>query len=186
VIKIALLSSPLCDFGKKIIDFSLKNVDEKIYTLNDLIGSNGTLVMFICNHCPYVKAIITKLVTTTRELEKIGINSIAIMPNDFIKYPEDNFENMCIFSKKHKFNFPYLIDESQKVAKDFGAVCTPDFFGYNREGLLNYRGRISEMNNLKFVNEKNELLNAMTMISKTNRGPKIQYPSAGCSVKWKN
>ena len=132
--------------------------------------------MFICNHCPYVKAIITKLVTTTRELKKIGINSIAIMPNDFIKYPEDNFENMCIFSKKHKFNFPYLIDESQKVAKDFGAVCTPDFFGYNREGLLNYRGRISEMNNLKFVNDKNELLDAMIMISKTNKGPRDSVP----------
>ena len=181
-----LLNSPICDFGRKIINFSLQNIDKKIYKLDDLIGSNGTLIMFICNHCPYVKAIITKLVTTTKELKKIGINSIAIMPNDFLKFPEDNFENMCIFSKKHKFNFPYLIDESQKVAKDFGAVCTPDFFGYNRDGLLNYRGRISEMNKLKFVNEKNELLDAMIMISKTNSGPKIQYPSAGCSVKWKN
>ena len=167
-----LLNSPVCDFGRKIINFSLQNIDKKIYKLDDLIGSNGTLIMFICNHCPYVKAIITKLVTTTKELKKIGINSIAIMPNDFIKYPEDNFENMCIFFKKHKFNFPYLIDESQKVAKDFGAVCTPDFFGYNREGLLNYRGRISEMNNLKFVNDKNELLDAMIMISKTNKGPR--------------
>ena len=153
MIKIALLSSPLCDFGKKIINFSLKNIDNKIYNLNDLIGSNGTLVMFICNHCPYVKAIITKLVATTNDLKKNGINSI---------------------------------DESQKVTKDFGAVCTPDFFGYNRDGLLNYRGRMSEMNKLKFVNEKNELLDAMIMISKTNSGPKIQYSSAGCSVKWKN
>ena len=181
-----LLNSPVCDFGRKIIDFSLRNVDRKIYNINDLIGSNGTLVMFICNHCPYVKAIITKLVATTKELKKNGINSIAIMPNDFIKYPEDNFENMYIFSNKHKFDFPYLIDESQKVAKDFGAVCTPDFFGYNKDGLLNYRGRMSEMNNLKFVNERNDLLNAMIMISKTNKGPNTQYPSAGCSIKWKN
>ena len=181
-----LLRSPICDFRKKIIDFSLKNIDKKIYKLSDLIGSNGTLVMFICNHCPYVKAIITRLVETTKELKKNGINSIAIMPNDFVKYPEDNFANMNNFAKKHKFNFPYLIDESQKISKGFGAVCTPDFFGYNREGLLNYRGRISEINNLMFVNEKNELLEAMIMISKTNRGPKIQYPSAGCSIKWKN
>ena len=181
-----LLSSPICDFGSKIIDFSLQNVDEKFYKLNNFIGSNGTLIMFICNHCPYVKTIIKKLVLTTEELKKNGINSIAIMPNDFIKYPEDNFENMKIFSKKHKFDFPYLIDESQTIAKSFGAVCTPDFFGYNRDGLLNYRGRMSEMNNLKFVNEKNELLEAMIMISKKNKGPKIQYPSAGCSIKWKS
>ena len=112
--------------------------------------------------------------------------SIAIMPNDFIKYPEDNFENMKIFAKENKFNFPYLIDESQNIAKNFGAVCTPDFFGYNQEGKLNYRGRIGEMNNLQFVNEKNELLEAMIMISIKNKGPETQYPSAGCSIKWKN
>ena len=169
-----------------MIDFSLLNVDNKVYDSEDLLGHKGTLVMFICNHCPYVKAVLPRLIETTVKLHGIGINSIAIMPNDTKKYPEDNFENMKIFSKKHKFDFPYLIDESQTIAKNFGAVCTPDFFGYNRDGLLNYRGRMSEMNNLKFVNEKNELLEAMIMISKKNKGPKIQYPSAGCSIKWKS
>jgi peroxiredoxin len=182
----ALLSTPVCDFGSKIKNFKLLNIDNEKYDLNSLAGEKGSLIMFICNHCPYVKAIIKKLVLTTQELKKNGINSIAIMPNDFIKYPEDNFDNMKIFAKENRFNFPYLIDESQNVAKNFGAVCTPDFFGYNQEGKLNYRGRIGEMNNLQFVNEKNELLEAMIMISTKNKGPEIQYPSAGCSIKWKN
>ena len=123
-----LLGSSLCDFGSKIIDFSLQNVDENVYTLNELIGRNGTLIMFICNHCPYVKAIIPRLLETTQSLKKNGINSIAIMPNNTKDYPEDSFENMIKFSKLHNFNFPYLIDKTQSIAKAYGAVCTPDFF----------------------------------------------------------
>ena len=179
-----LLGSSLCDFGSKIIDFSLQNVDEKVYTLNELIGPNGTLIMFICNHCPYVKAIIPRLLDTTQSLKKKGINSIAIMPNNTKDYPEDSFENMIKFSKLHNFNFPYLIDKTQSIAKAYGAVCTPDFFGYNKSGELNYRGRLSEMKDLKFVNDKNELLDAMLLISSTNKGPIKQFPSFGCSIKW--
>ena len=179
-----LLGSSLCDFGSKIIDFSLQNVDEKVYTLNELIGPNGTLIMFICNHCPYVKAIIPRLLETTQSLKKNGINSIAIMPNNTEDYPEDSFENMIKFSKLHNFNFPYLIDKTQSISKAYGAVCTPDFFGYNKSGELNYRGRLSEMKDLKFVNDKNELLDAMLLISSTNKGPIKQFPSFGCSIKW--
>ncbi len=179
-----LLGSSLCDFGSKIIDFSLQNVDEKVYTLNELIGPNGTLIMFICNHCPYVKAIIPRLLDTTQSLKKKGINSIAIMPNNTKDYPEDSFENMIKFSKLHNFNFPYLIDKTQSIAKAYGAVCTPDFFGYNKSGELNYRGRLSEMKDLKFVNDENDLLDAMLLISSTNKGPVKQFPSFGCSIKW--
>ena len=181
----ALLKTPICDFEKNIIDFQLLNIDGKVIKLTNSLGLNGTLIMFICNHCPYVKAIIPRLVNTTEELKKIHINSLAIMPNDTENYPEDNFEQMKIFANKNNFNFPYLIDESQEIAKSYGAVCTPDFFGYNKYGKLNYRGRLSEMRNLKFINERNDLLNAMLMISKTNIGPKKQFPSAGCSIKWR-
>ena len=181
----ALLKTPICDFEKNIIDFQLLNTDGKVIKLKNSLGLNGTLIMFICNHCPYVKAIIPRLVNTTEELKKIHINSLAIMPNDTENYPEDNFEQMKIFADKNNFNFPYLIDESQEIAKSYGAVCTPDFFGYNKYGKLNYRGRLSEMRNLKFINERNDLMNAMLMISKTNIGPKKQFPSAGCSIKWR-
>mgnify|MGYP001189789261 CR=1 FL=1 len=178
--------TPECDFNTKAHDFELKNTDGKFYKLGELVGDKATLIMFICNHCPYVKSILEQLVVEASVLQKKGVACIAINSNDSIQYPEDSFENMQIISRKFGFSFPYLLDDTQTVAQSYKAVCTPDFFGYNKKGLLNYRGRISEMNNLKFVNEKNELLDAMTMISKTNRGPKIQYPSAGCSVKWKN
>jgi len=180
-----LLSTPLCEFGKKINSFSLLNIDNKFYKTEDIVGSNGTLIMFICNHCPYVKAIIKKLSFTTKKLKEYGINSAAIMPNDVINYPEDNFENMKIFANENYFDFPYLYDEDQTVAKKFGAVCTPDFFGYNKKGNLEYRGRIGEIKNLEFLNDKNELLEAMILISKDQKGPEKQFPSAGCSIKWK-
>ena len=180
-----LLTTPICDFDKKIIDFALLNIDGEVIQLKNILGLNGTLVMFICNHCPYVKAILPRLVQTTNELKKIHINSVAIMPNDTKNYPEDSFEQMKIFADKNNFNFPYLIDESQEIARSYGAVCTPEFFGYNKYGRLNYRGRLSEMRNLKFTNEKNDLMDAMTMISETNNGPKKQFPSAGCSIKWR-
>ena len=181
----SLLTTPTCEFGKKIINFTLLNIDNQFYKTNQITGSRGTLIMFLCNHCPYVKAIIKKLSFTTHKLKELGVNSVAIMPNDVISYPEDSFENMKIFAKNNNLNFPYLFDETQKVAKEFGAVCTPDFFGYNKHGRLQYRGRICELRNLKFSNDKNELLEAMTLISKNQKGPKKQFPSAGCSIKWK-
>ena len=181
----ALLSTPLCNFGEKMPNFKLKNVDECFIDNEMIKGKNGTLIFFICNHCPYVKAITKKLVYTVKEITKFGITSVGIMPNDTIKYPEDNFENMKKFFNDNKLNFPYLIDSDQSVARNFGAVCTPDFFGYNSKNELQYRGRIAEMNNLKFVNDKNDLLDAMIQISRTQRGTKNQFASAGCSIKWK-
>ena len=180
-----LLNSPKYDQEMIMPDFRLKNIDDNYLNRNLLKGISGTLVMFICNHCPYVKAIINKIVLTTNELEKYGIKSIAIMPNDTDKYPEDNFENMKNFSDLHRFNFPYLIDDTQKVSKAFGAVCTPEFFGFNVENKLRYRGRIGLMKSLNFVGKKNELLEAMIEISKYGHGPSEQFSSAGCSIKWK-
>ena len=181
-----LLNSPTCDQEKVMPSFELMNIDGTVLKSSELVGKSGTLIMFICNHCPYVKAIIDKIVETTNELEKFNIKSIAIMPNDAEKYPEDSFENMNFFSKKHQFKFPYLIDKTQEVSKNFGAVCTPDFFGFNSDNKLSYRGRIGLMKNLDFIGKTNDLLNAMKQISKTGQGPKEQFSSAGCSIKWKN
>ena len=141
--------------------------------------------MFICNHCPYVKAIIRDIVEDCKNLKKEGVNSIAIMSNDTKEYPEDSFENMKIFSKKFNFSFPYLIDETQKIAKKYGAVCTPDFFGYNSKLELQYRGRIRELKDLKPINSgESDLSRAMRLIIKTGKGPKEQIPSMGCNIKW--
>jgi len=153
--------------------------------LEDVKGENGTLVMFICNHCPYVKAVIEDIVQDCNDLKKEGIKSVAIMSNDVTNYPEDSFDNMIKFSEKHKFVFPYLFDDKQDVAKSYGAVCTPDFFGYNKNLELQYRGRIRELKNLKPVRiSESDLLNAMKTIAKTGQGPKKQIPSMGCSIKW--
>ena len=181
----ALLSTPLCNYGEIMPKFKLKNIDDTLIDQEMIRGKNGTLVFFICNHCPYVKAITKKLVYTVDQITKLGIRSVGIMPNDTIKYPEDNFENMKIFFNNNELNFPYLIDQDQSIARSFGAVCTPDFFGYNSKNELQYRGRIAEMKNLKFVNDKNDLLDAMIQISKSQNGPKNQFASAGCSIKWK-
>ena len=180
-----LLNSPICDREKVMPSFELMNIDGTVLKSKELVGKSGTLIMFICNHCPYVKAVIKKIVETTNELEKFNIESIAIMPNDTEKYPEDSLENMKIFARKHRFNFPYLIDKTQKISREFGAVCTPDFFGFNSDNKLNYRGRIGLMNNLQFIGKTNDLLNAMIQISKTGEGTKEQSSSAGCSIKWK-
>ena len=181
----ALTKTPICDFGKKADNFELKSIDNKIISLNDAKGENGTLIMFICNHCPYVLAVINDVVEDCKELENDGIKSIAIMSNDPKRYEEDSFDNMIKFSKNHNFNFPYVIDETQEVAKTYGAVCTPDFFGYNKDLELQYRGRIRELKNLKPIeNGDSELKNAMKMIAKSNNGPKEQFPSMGCSIKW--
>ena len=181
-----LLQTPICDFGKKAIPFKLKSTEGNFVSLDQVRGKNGTLIMFICNHCPYVKAITKDIVEDCNELKKIGINSIAISSNDTVNYPEDSFENMIEFAKKNKFNFPYLIDETQEIAKAYDAVCTPDFFGYNKNLELQYRGRLRELKNLVPVREgESDLLRAMKQISETGKGPENQIPSAGCSIKWK-
>ena len=181
------LQTPICDFNKSAFDFKLKSTENKLISLNDIKGSKGTLIMFICNHCPYVKAIIKDLVEDCNELKKFGINSVAISANDPTNYPEDTFENMINFANQNNFSFPYLYDETQEIAKIYGAVCTPDFFGYNQDLKLQYRGRIMELKNLVPVrNKDSELKLAMQNISKTGNGPTEQIPSIGCSIKWKN
>jgi peroxiredoxin len=181
-----LTQTPICDFGKKAIPFKLKSTEGKIISLEDLKGENGTLIMFICNHCPYVKAITKDIVEDCNELKKIGINSVAISSNDPTNYPEDSFDNMIKFAKKNDFSFPYLIDETQEIAKAYDAVCTPDFFGYNKDLELQYRGRSRELKNLIPIRDgKSDLYKAMKLIAETNNGPKDQIPSAGCSIKWK-
>ena len=180
-----LTKTPICDFGKKADFFELKSIENKLINLNDIKGKNGTLIMFICNHCPYVKAVIDDIVDDCKNLEKEEIKSVAIMSNDQKNYPEDSFEKMISFSKKYKFNFPYLVDETQKVAKTYDAVCTPDFFGYNANLELQYRGRIRELKDLKPVkNDDSDLIKAMRLIVKTGKGPENQIPSMGCSIKW--
>jgi len=180
------LETPVCDFGWKAPEFNLIGIDNKFYSFQDIRGPKGTLVMFICNHCPYVKAIISDVVKDCNVLSKLGVNSVAICSNDVVNYPEDSFENMSIFSKKNKFNFSYLHDETQEVAKKYGAVCTPDFFGYNGNLELQYRGRIRGLKDLKPIRDgDSDLLLAMTQISKTGNGPKEQIPSMGCNIKWK-
>ena len=181
----ALTQTPICNFGEKAKDFNLKSTENKTISLKEVSGKNGTLVMFICNHCPYVKAIIKDLVNDVKSLEKLGIQSVGIMSNDVKNYPDDSFENMISFSKLHGFSFPYLIDEKQNVAKEYGAVCTPDFFGYNKNLELQYRGRIRELKDLKPVREgDSDLKIAMKLVSETGKGPKDQIPSMGCNIKW--
>ena len=183
----SLTKTPICDFGKKAETFQLKSTDNKIISLNDIKGDNGTLIMFICNHCPYVKAVIQDIVSDCKELEKHGINSVAICSNDVKNYPEDSFDKMIEFSKNHNFSFPYLHDATQEVAKEYDAVCTPDFFGYNEKLELQYRGRMRELKELKPVRSgDSDLLTALKMISKTGNGPKEQIPSMGCNIKWIN
>ena len=184
----SLTKTPLCEFGKKAENFNLKSVSNKFISLDSIKGDNGTLVMFICNHCPYVKAIITELVSDCKQLLFHGVRSVAIMSNDTKNYPEDSFENMINFSKNNKFEkIEYLFDEKQEIAKKYGAVCTPDFFGYNSNFELQYRGRIRELKDLKPLKDnESELKKAMIMISLTQKGPVKQIPSMGCNIKWFN
>ena len=179
------VSTPICNFGEKSHEFKLQSTEGKLVTLNDVKGENGYLIMFICNHCPYVKAVINFLVNDTKYLESVGIKSVAIMSNDTKNYPEDSFENMKKFAKENNFSFPYIYDESQEIAKKYSAVCTPDFFGYNNKLELQYRGRIRELKDLKPVSiGDSDLLTAMKMIAKTKKGPDDQIPSMGCNIKW--
>ena len=180
------IQTPICDFGQKAHYFELKSTDNKILSLNDVKGENGTLIMFICNHCPYVKAVTKDIVEDCNELKKFGINSVAICANDAENYPEDSFEKMIEFANKNQFSFPYLIDETQETAKTYDAVCTPDFFGYNKSLELQYRGRLRELKNLVPVRSgESDLFRAMKQIAEKGKGPENQTPSAGCSIKWK-
>jgi peroxiredoxin len=179
------LKTPICDFGQAAKSFELKSTNNRIIKLNDVKGTNGTLVMFICNHCPYVKAVIKDIVEDCKNLKELGITAMAICSNDTINYPEDSIENMIEFAKKHQFSFPYLFDETQNVAKSYDAVCTPDFFGYNNNLELQYRGRIRELDNLKPVRAgDSDLFTAMKQIAETGKGPETQIPSIGCGIKW--
>jgi peroxiredoxin len=181
------LTTPVCEFGKKAVDFDLRGVDQQQWTLEKCRGERGLLVMFISNHCPYVKAIRKKLVRDTRELMALGVNSVAIMPNDTVAYPEDSIENMVRVSREFDFPFPYLLDESQEVARAYDAVCTPDFFGYNADMELQYRGRLDAAGpKSDDDSQARELFEAMKQVAETGHGPEHQIPSMGCSIKWRS
>lgn len=175
----------ICDFGRKARDFKLKGVDDKTYTLADVRGPNGTLVVFICNHCPYVKAVIGRIVEEALALRAIGVGTIAIMPNDTASYPQDSFDNMKAFARQHRFPFPYVIDDTQAVARAYDAQCTPDFFGFNAQDELQYRGRLDASRTSLVPNARRELFEAMQQVVKTGHGPQEQMPSMGCSIKWR-
>ena len=178
------LQPPICEFGWKARDFQLKGVDGKTYSLKDVRGPKGTLVVFMCNHCPFVKAIIDRLVVEVAELKAMGIGVIGIMPNDVKISPGDSFDKMKEFASAHKLNFPYVIDETQNVARAWEAVCTPDFFGFNAKDELQYRGRMDESRMEQVKGARRELHEAMKLIAETGKGPKDQIASMGCSIKW--
>jgi peroxiredoxin len=182
----ASVHDSICAFGWKAHDFALKGVDGKTYSLADVRGPKGMLVVFICNHCPYVKASIDRIVDEARALREIGIGTIAIMPNDTSTYREDSVDNMKAFAAEHGFTFPYVIDETQEVARAYDAKCTPDFFGFNAKDELQYRGRLDASRMTHVPNARRDLYEAMREIAETGRGPPEQMPSMGCSIKWKD
>ncbi|GLQ00901.1 thioredoxin family protein [Methylophaga thalassica] len=180
------LETPVCEFGLPAVDFSLPGTDGKIWTLDQCRGENGLLVMFICNHCPYVQAIMDRLVRDTNALKELGVNSVAIMSNDVNDYPEDAFDNMKRVAEQQQFSFPYLYDETQQVAQAYGAVCTPDFFGYNGDLQLQYRGRLDASKKQAAASDvRRDLFEAMKQVAETGHGPENQIPSMGCSIKWR-
>jgi len=181
----ALTAASICNFGWKARDFTLKGIDGKSYALADVRGPKGTLVAFICNHCPYVRAVIGRLVNEATALKRIGIGMIAIMPNDAKSYPEDSFGNMQRFAQEHGFTFPYVIDQTQEIARAYGAQCTPDFFGFNAKDELQYRGRLYDARMSNLPPSRRELFKAMTQVAETGRGPPEQTASMGCSIKWR-
>ncbi len=180
----ASINPPICDFGWQAPDFNLPSIDGSMVSRDSSMGKNGLLVMFICNHCPYVKAILPRLINDVRELKTMGINAVAIMSNDPTDYQEDSFENMQKIAREMEFPFPYLLDKTQAVAKNYDAVCTPDFFGFNNKGELQYRGRFDESRKETAPNSTRDLFNAMKLVAETGAGPKIQISSIGCSIKW--
>lgn len=182
----ASLETPVCDFGWKAVDFDLLGVDGKRYNLASVKREKGVLVMFICNHCPYVKAIRDRIVRDVRDLSHEGIGAIAIMSNDPADYPEDSFDNMARVAREYNFTFPYVWDETQQIAKAYGAVCTPDFFGFNGKLELQYRGRLDASRKESApADARRELFEGMVQVAKSGRGPDKQTPSIGCSIKWR-
>jgi peroxiredoxin len=182
----ASLETPVCNFGWKAMDFDLPGVDGMRYNLAAARGEKGLLIMFICNHCPYVKAVRDRIVRDVKELQPHGIRAIAIMSNDPADYPEDSFENMVKIAREYDFPFPYVWDESQEIAKAYGAVCTPDFFGFNGKLELQYRGRLDASRKEAAPSDAHrDLFEAMLQIAESGRGPENQIPSIGCSIKWR-
>lgn len=181
----ASINPPVCTFGWQAPDFSLPDIDGRMVTLKESMGPNGLLVMFICNHCPYVKAILPRLIADVNELKSLGVNTVAIMSNDPTDYPEDSLENMRKIAKEMAFPFPYLLDATQQIAKRYDAVCTPDFFGFNKDFELQYRGRFDESRKETAPNSTRDLFHAMKLVAATGQGPKEQISSIGCSIKWK-
>jgi len=180
------MQTPVCDFGRPAGDFRLPGVDGRPWTLADVRGPKATLIMFLCNHCPYVKATIKRVVAACDELAREGVGAAAIMSNDSAAYAEDSFDNMRAFAASHRFGFPYLHDESQDVGRRYDAACTPDFFGFNADLKLQYRGRLdSGRLDEPPPGARRELLEAMREIATTGSGPREQVPSMGCSIKWK-
>jgi len=182
----ALNRPGICNFGWKARDFALTGVDGKTYSLTDVRGDKGTLVAFICNHCPYVKASIDRIVAEANALRAMGIGTIAIMPNDTATYREDSFDNMKAFARTHGFTFPYVIDQTQEVARAYDAQCTPDFFGFNAGDELQYRGRLDAARMSSLPGARRDLYEAMKQVAETGKGPEEQTPSMGCSIKWRN
>jgi len=179
------LQTPVCEFGQAAPDFNLPGVDRRHWSRDQCMGEKGLLVMFICNHCPYVKAVLDRIVRDATDLKALGLNTVAIMSNDPSDYPEDSFENMRVVAERNRFPFPYLLDESQGVAKAYGAVCTPDFFGYNAAAELQYRGRLDESRKEAAPKDvRRDLFEAMKQVAMTGQGPLEQIPSMGCSIKW--
>ena len=181
-----MATPPICDFGWRAIDFDLPATDGKRYRLADVTAPKGLVVMFICNHCPYVKAVIDRIVRDCAELKAQGIGSVAICANDATDYPEDSFDNMQRVARDLRFPFPYLWDESQEVARSYGAVCTPDFFGFNAKLELQYRGRLDASRTTPVPNARRDLLEAMMQVAACGKGPTEQVSSMGCSIKWKH
>jgi len=180
------VASTLSGFWQPAPAFDLVGTDNKRYALDTVRGKNGLLVMFICNHCPYVKAVLDKLVRDTRDLAAHGVGSVAICSNDAADYPEDSFDNMAALSERMRFPFPYLWDDTQSVAKAYGAVCTPDFFGFNARLELQYRGRLDDAGRSPKPDAARELYQAMVEVSRTGNGPARQVASVGCSIKWRD
>lgn len=180
------VSPPVCDFGWKAPDFTLPGTDGRDWSLDQVAGPKGTLIMFICNHCPYVQSVIDRIVRDAAALQALGIGVAAISSNDAVEYPQDGFANMKAEALKHGFPFPYLYDESQSIAKAYGAACTPDFFGFNADLGLQYRGRLdSSGRQAAAPDARRELFEAMKQVAETGQGPRDQIPSMGCSIKWK-
>ncbi len=178
-------TQPICDFRWPAQHFTLPGVDGKTHRLSNLRGPNGTVVVFICNHCPYVKAIHDLLIRDANDLARLGVSFVAINSNDTDTYPEDSFENMVALAQEKAFPFPYLFDESQDIALAYSAVCTPDFFGFDKSLGLQYRGRLDASKTTRVPNARRELYEAMKQVAETGHGPEEQIPSMGCSIKWR-